>query len=150
MTGDRIRSLRESLNLSRAEFGEKLSVSSDVVNNWERNRVTITGSSIRLISLVYHVREAWLETGEGEMFQETAQSYVEKLIAQHDMGPGGRALMRSLLRFYEQLGEEATLKVIEEIVAIGQDALAEKESADFTARWLGDAEESSQGSVGSA
>ena len=89
MTGDRIRSLRESLNLSRAEFGEKLSVSADVVNNWERNRVTITGSTIKLISLVYHVHELWLETGEGPMYEETPKEYVESLIAEHDLGPGG-------------------------------------------------------------
>lgn len=149
MFPENVRSLRKHLKLSQNAFGEQLGVSRSVVNNWERGAVEPTEMVILHIRNTFNVNEHWLRTGEGEMFQETAQSYVEKLIAEHDMGPGGRALMRSLLRFYEELGEEATLKVIAEIVATGQEALAEKEAADFTARWLGD-EESSQGSAGSA
>lgn len=150
MFADNVRTLRKTLKLTQPEMGKKLCVSRSTISNWEYGLVEPNDMVIRHFANTFNVNEHWLRTGEGEMFQETAQSYVEKLIAEHDMGPGGRALMRSLLRFYEELGEEATLKVIEEIVAIGQDALAEKESADFTARWLGDGEESSQGSAGSA
>jgi transcriptional regulator with XRE-family HTH domain len=149
MFPERIKALRKALDLTQDEFGKKLGASRSVVKNWEYAAVEPTEMVILHIRNTFNVSEHWLRTGEGEMFQETAQSYVEKLIAQHDMGLGGRALMRSLLRFYEELGEEATLKVIAEIVATGQEALAEKEAADFTARWLGD-EESSQGSAGSA
>lgn len=150
MFSERIKVLRKELNLTQSEFADKLGATRSIVKNWEYDVVEPTEMVIRHIRNTFNVNEHWLRTGEGEMFQETAQSYVDKLIAEHDMGPGGRALMRSLLRFYEELGEEATLKVIEEIVAIGQDALAEKEAPDFTARWLGDGEESSQGSAGSA
>lgn len=150
MFPDNVKALRKSLKLSQEAFGERLCVSRSVVSNWEYGLVDPSAMVIRHIHNTFNVREDWLRTGEGPMYEETVQSYVEKLIAEHEMGPGGRALMRALLRFYEELGEEATLKVIEEIVAVGQDALAEKEAADFTARWLGDGEESSQGSAGSA
>lgn len=152
MIGDRIRELRDGLNMSRAEFGEKLSVSADVVNNWERNRVTFTGSTIKLISLVYHVREEWLRTGEGPMYEETPKEYVESLIEKHNLGPGGQMLMRSLLRFYEELGEEATLKVIAEILPDAQQVVGEAEVEQFNqylARNEG-SEGSSQESAGSA
>ena len=149
MIGDRIRSLREGLNLNRAEFGKNLSVSADVVNNWERNRVAFTGSNIKLISLVYHVREEWLRTGEGPMYEETPKEYVESLIEKHNLGPGGQMLMRSLLRFYEELGEEATLKIIAEILPDAQQTVSEAAAEMLLSRVQG-SEGSEQGSAGSA
>lgn len=149
MTGDRIRELREGLKLSRAEFGERLSVSADVVNNWERNRVAFTGSNIKLISLVYNVREEWLRTGEGPMYEETPKEYVESLIEKHNLGPGGQMLMRALLRFYEELGEDATLKVIAEILPDAQQTVSEVAAEVLLARIQG-SEGSEQGSAGSA
>lgn len=149
MTGDRIRELREGLKLSRAEFGERLSVSADVVNNWERNRVAFTGSNIKLISLVYNVREEWLWTGEGPMYEETPKEYVESLIEKHNLGPGGQMLMRALLRFYEELGEDATLKVIAEILPDAQQTVSEVAAEVLLARIQG-SEGSEQGSAGSA
>lgn len=84
--GDRIRLVRESLGLSRAAFGENLGVSGDVINNLERGRVEVKEPMIKLICSTYSVDEAWLRTGEGEMFvplnrsQEIAD-FVGKVMA---------------------------------------------------------------------
>ena len=142
MFQESVKNLRRFLNLSQAAFGEKLGVSRSVVNNWERGVVEPTEMVIFHIRNTFNVNEHWLRTGEGEMFQETAKSYVESLIESHNMGPGGRALMRSLLRFYEELGEEATLKVIHDILPIGRDALAQAEHDKIIARWLGEDDKS--------
>lgn len=64
---DRIRQLRENLNMSRAAFGEKLGISGDVVNNMERGRIEIKEDRIKLICSIFDVNEAWLRTGEGDM-----------------------------------------------------------------------------------
>lgn len=50
---ERIKLLRESLELSRAAFGKKLGISGDVVNNLERGRVEIKDDRIKLICSVF-------------------------------------------------------------------------------------------------
>ena len=58
-------------------------------------------------------------------------------------------LMRALLRFYEELGEEATLKVIAEILPDAQQTVSETVAENLLSRVQG-SEGSEQGSAGSA
>lgn len=83
---DRIRMVRDELDLSRAAFGKNLGVSGDVINNLERGRVDIKDSMVKLICSAYSVREAWLRTGEGEMFvqrtkEDELSAAVERLMS---------------------------------------------------------------------
>ena len=68
MIDERIRELRKSQNFSQAEFGKKLGVSRDVINNLEQKRVTPSDLIINMICAKFGVNEKWLRTGEGEMF----------------------------------------------------------------------------------
>lgn len=61
----RLRSLRESLHLSRAAFGARLGLSGDSINNLERGRVELKDSTIKLICSEYRISEQWLRTGKG-------------------------------------------------------------------------------------
>lgn len=67
---ERLKALRETLNMTRSAFGDKLGISGDVVNNLERGRVEIKEDRIKLICSVFDVNEEWLRTGNGEMFIE--------------------------------------------------------------------------------
>lgn len=67
---NRIRSLRNQLGLSQTDFGNRLGVSRDVVNNIENNRVPLKPALAKLICNEFGVDPFWLETGEGEMFLE--------------------------------------------------------------------------------
>ena len=67
---DRIKSVREALNLSQREFGEKLGVSRDVISNIEYGRVQPKPLVLQHLCQMYKVNEYWLSTGEGEMFDE--------------------------------------------------------------------------------
>ncbi len=67
---NRIKAVREALKLSQREFGEKLGVSRDVISNIEYNRVSPKELLIRHICELYNVNSHWLETGEGEMFND--------------------------------------------------------------------------------
>lgn len=59
--GERVRYIREDLNLSRASFGETLGISGDVVNNLERDRnKTNNAALLRLICKTYNVNYFWL------------------------------------------------------------------------------------------
>lgn len=103
MIGDNIRALRELKNMSRREFGEALYVSQDVINNLERNRVSPTELMIKCICDTFHVNRAWLETGEGELFDKSEQlDETAKLIESISDSPA----MRSLLATWAQLSDE--------------------------------------------
>lgn len=69
----RIKLAREALNLSQREFGEKLGVSRDVISNIEYGRVQPKKLLLQHMCQQYKINEHWLETGEGEMFDESLE-----------------------------------------------------------------------------
>ena len=75
----RIKEVRKRLDLTQTEFGEALGVSRDVINSYERGRVTPTPLFLDHLCMKYGVDQTWLETGEGEMFR--APSVDEELAA---------------------------------------------------------------------
>lgn len=74
---ERLKAIRENLKMSRAEFGEKLGISGDVVNNLERGRVEIKEDRIKLICSIFAINEKWLRTGEGEMYEDSDIDFAE-------------------------------------------------------------------------
>lgn len=64
----RIKMIREALQMSQREFGEKLGVSRDVISNIEYDRVQPKELLVKHLCDLYSVNEQWIKTGEGEMF----------------------------------------------------------------------------------
>lgn len=64
----RIKEMRKHLNLTQTEFGDSLGVSRDVINSYERGRVTPTQTFVELLCMKYDVNPDWLIHGTGEMF----------------------------------------------------------------------------------
>jgi len=71
---NRIKIVRESLQLSQREFGEKLGVSRDVISNMEYGRVQPKELLVKHICDLYGVNEKWLKTGDGCMFDTTPKN----------------------------------------------------------------------------
>ena len=69
----RIKKIRQSFKLTQEEFGSRLGVSRDVINNLERGRVSLKDHIIKLICVEFNVNEEWLRTGEGEMFKAVSK-----------------------------------------------------------------------------
>lgn len=74
----RIKYLRKTLKLSQNDFGAKLEVSRDVINNIEqnRNKNPISEHLISRICRTFSTNETWLRTGEGDMFVKRQKSPV--------------------------------------------------------------------------
>lgn len=64
--------LRKHFKMTQAEFGAKIGVSRDVINNFENKSVVPSEPVIRLIVHEFGVNRTWLETGEGEMLKDTS------------------------------------------------------------------------------
>lgn len=73
----RLKRLRKLLDLTQQEFADKLAVKRNTVGQWEIGRNPLTNSSILSICREFNVNEAWLRTGEGEIFNETSSEQFQ-------------------------------------------------------------------------
>lgn len=65
--GNRIKELRKKLNLTQAEFGEKIGLKPTAIGQMENGSRNVTERTIILLCEKYNVDELWLRTGEGDM-----------------------------------------------------------------------------------
>lgn len=80
--GHRIRIIRSQLNLSQADFAAPLGVDRGHISGIETGSRYPSEPLMKLICFVYGVNEAWLKTGEGEMFVPPEEA-LEKLMARY-------------------------------------------------------------------
>jgi len=66
----RIKILRKSQNLTQKDFAKKMSISTSFQTHIELGHKKVLDRHIKLIVSVFGVNEAWLRTGEGEMFEK--------------------------------------------------------------------------------
>ena len=71
---ERIKKLRQALNLSQDEFGKRLGVTRGGITNIELNKVEPKPLFVDLICREFNASENWIRTGEGEMFVEKTES----------------------------------------------------------------------------
>lgn len=72
--GERIKQLRKALNLTQAEFGQRLGTVANMVSMWEKGMRIPNERQMILISSVYNIRREWLENGTGEMQEQPAEN----------------------------------------------------------------------------
>lgn len=65
---NRLKTLRTALNLTQADFAARLKLSRSIIATYESDRAAISDRTINDICREFNVREAWLRTGEGVMF----------------------------------------------------------------------------------
>lgn len=109
---ERIREIRSSLNLTRAEFGKRLGVSGDVINNLERGRVEPKEPILKLICKEFGISYAWLVYGDGEMNnsdESEAQEIVDAVMT------GDNEFAKRVLVAFAKMSEEKW-KLIREII----------------------------------
>ena len=80
--GDRIKKLRNELNLSMAAFGDKIKMTNSNISKMEKDLRVVTDRTITLICTEFNVNEEWLRTGKGDMFVEQTidEEFAEILI----------------------------------------------------------------------
>lgn len=101
----RVKLLRQALQLTQSEFGEGCGLSRAEVANIESSRAPVRPATIPIICREFGVSEVWLRTGEGEMFLPRSQdSELLELLAQVDTK--GDDMIRSFLLSYWRLADE--------------------------------------------
>lgn len=82
---ERLKILRKTLALSGEAFGEKIGVKRSAISQIETGKNNLSDQIIKSICTVYNVSEEWLRTGEGEMFIETKESFLENISKQYSL-----------------------------------------------------------------
>ena len=76
---DRVKILRKELGLTLEKFGEYLGVKKSTLSNIENNRYGVTDQMIKSICREFNVDYIWLTTGEGEMFKDSDDAFLERI-----------------------------------------------------------------------
>lgn len=77
--GERIREVRNSLGLTLEKFGDRLGVTKVAISNIEKGNRNLTEQMTKAICREFNVDYIWLTTGEGEMFVETDDDFIERI-----------------------------------------------------------------------
>jgi transcriptional regulator with XRE-family HTH domain len=104
---ERIKQLRQSLNMTQTDFSKAIYVSSGYTAEIENGHRLANDRIIRLISLTFGINEIWLKTGEGEMLHGSPIERRERI-----------------LRLFEELSprfQEYALSVIGQLIKLQND-----------------------------
>ena len=77
--GERVKEVRKNLGLTLEKFGKKLGIGKTAISKIEHEQCSLTDANIKLICREFSVDYIWLTTGEGEMFVDSDDDFIEKI-----------------------------------------------------------------------
>ena len=77
--GERVREVRKNLGLTLEKFGDKIGMKKNSVSQIENGKNNVTDANIKAICREFNVDYIWLTTGEGEMFVDSDDDFLEKI-----------------------------------------------------------------------
>jgi len=101
---ERIRVVRNSLNLTQEKFAKQISISTSYLAGIETGARDANNRVIRLIGNAFNVDEHWLKTGEGEMLNEGADEDISRIIGCFkSLNPQYQELALKMMDFLSEL-----------------------------------------------
>lgn len=101
--GERIREVRKALGLTLEKFGEKIGMKKNSVSQLENGKNSVTEQVVKAICREYNVDYMWLTTGDGEMFIDTDDDFIERI---DRIMVGEDEARKSLFKFMLELSDE--------------------------------------------
>lgn len=130
---DRIRKLRRSLDLTQAEFAEKIGTKQSTITGYENGLRTPSGPAISSMCKAFNVSERWLIYGEGDMFSSPSEFSLDDFARAH----GATALELEIMKAYFSIDEELRKKVLQEFQKnFAQDVPAADPVVDAEAEYI--------------
>ena len=77
--GERIREIRNTLGLTLEKFGDRLGVTKVAISNIEKGNRNLTEQMTKAICREFNVDYMWLTTGDGEMFIDNDDDFIERI-----------------------------------------------------------------------
>jgi len=114
--GERLKDVRLNLRMTQQDFADRIAIKRSTLANYEQNRNEPIDSVIALICREYGVSEAWLRTGEGDMFVPQAETLVNQLAEKYHLTPPVRLLVEKFVLLPEDK-QEAVIEFIADFAA---------------------------------
>lgn len=108
----RIAQIRRDNKLTQSEFGKRLSVSRDVISNFENGRVEPKQLFLDHLCTVFNINKNWLLTGEGEMYVISDEFILGSALAEI---AAGNTSLQSIAKKLVKLDDEY-LNLVEHLV----------------------------------
>lgn len=122
---ERLRKLRKALDLTQQEFADRIGSKRNTIATYEMGRTEPSAAVISLICKTFNVNEAWLRTGEGEMFiQLTRDEELTKFFG--DVSFGGPSFKKRFLSALSRLDEDGWKMIEQMATALAEAAKEEK------------------------
>lgn len=101
--GERIREVRNTLGLTLEKFGERIGVTRGSMSNIENGNRNLTEQMTKSICREFSVDYMWLTTGEGEMFIDSDDDFIERI---DRIMAGEDEARKNLFKFMLELSDE--------------------------------------------
>lgn len=101
--GERIKEVRNSLGLTLEKFGDRLGVTKVAISNIEKGNRNLTEQMTKAICREFGVDYIWLTTGNGEMFVENDDDFIERI---DRIMAGEDDTRKNLFKFMIELSDE--------------------------------------------
>ncbi len=107
--GERIKKVRKSLDLTQQKFADQIGTTQNNIASYEIGRREPSAAAVNNICKTFNVSEAWLRTGEGEMFVERTRddelaAFMDELLAE-ESADFRRRLVTALSRLKQEQWE---------------------------------------------
>lgn len=100
---ERVKEIRKTLGLTLEKFGERIGVTRGSMSNIENGNRNLTEQMTKSICREFSVDYMWLTTGEGEMFIDTDDDFIERI--DRIMAGEGEA-RKNLFKFMLELSDD--------------------------------------------
>ena len=100
---ERIKKVRKSLGLTLEKFGERIGLKKSAVSLIENGKNSVTDANVKAICREFGVDYIWLTTGDGEMFVDTDDDFIERIDC---IMAGEDEARKNLFKFMLELSDE--------------------------------------------
>ena len=98
---DRVKIVRQSLDLSQEAFGRALGVTKTAICGIEAGRRGLTEQMAKSICREFNVNYDWLKDGKGEMFDAVPETLVDELAQEFQLDDLDKRIILGYLRLSE-------------------------------------------------
>lgn len=100
---ERVKEVRKTLGLTLEKFGERIGVTRGSMSNIENGNRNLTEQMTKSICREFSVDYIWLTTGDGEMFVDTDDDFIERI---DRIMVGEDDARKNLFKFMLELSDE--------------------------------------------
>lgn len=111
LLSERIKKVRKAEKLTQAKFGEKLSVSRDVISSFESGRVEPKLIFLNYLCEIFNINKEWLLHGNGEMYNPKT-SDEEFAFLMGEIVSSNNHQLKKLLTILSEIDDEDDLEAI--------------------------------------